>query len=209
MAALKVVLLEISPERTRETVALLAAAGCEVTAILPLDPASASLLPAQPADLALASVGMPDDTLFDELAALQSAHTLPTVLLAADDAAGTVRRAVSAGICAYVVDGVQPDRLQPILVAAMARFQRLQSLHEELDRTRAQLSERKLIERAKGLLMAQRQISENAAYSLMRRTAMDRNKRVADIAENIVAASELLDAGLQAAPGVGMGASGQ
>jgi len=183
-------------ERTRETKALLAAAGCEVIATLPLDRDMKGRMPNCHADLLLASVDRPTEELFAGLSAVQSAKPLPMVVLSADDDAETVRHAVESGVCAYVVDGVQPDRLQPILIAAMARFQRMRSLHEELDRTRAQLSERKLIERAKGIVMAQRKISEDDAYGLMRKTAMDRNKRLSDIAANIVAASELLDAGV-------------
>ena len=94
----------------------------------------------------------------------------------------------------YVVDGVTPARVRPILEAAMARFRQFKALAEELQRTRSQLIERKVVERAKGIVMAQRGLSEDAAYKLMRKTAMDRNKHMVDIADSIISASDLLGA---------------
>jgi response regulator NasT len=82
--------------------------------------------------------------------------------------------------------------VRPILDAAIERFQQYQSLNEELEKTRAQLEERKLIDRAKGILMNQRGLSEEEAYKAMRKLAMSNNKRLVDIAESITTAAKLL-----------------
>lgn len=190
----RVVLLEVCAERTRETKVLLAAAGCEVVATLPFDSDVVKLIPHYRADLLLTSVQAPAGSLFAGLTALQTAQRLPLVVMSAEADTSTIQRSVQAGVCAYVVDGVQPDRLQPILIAAIARYQRMRSLSDELDKTRLQLSERKIVERAKGIIMMQRDVSEEQAYRLMRTVAMDRNKRLADVAQSIVAATDLLDA---------------
>ncbi len=193
MSAPRVALLEFSAERTRETKALLTAAGCEVVATLPPESEGVRSIPRYQADLLMVSVTAPTGALFASLAAVQSLQHLPLVMMSADNDADAIRRSVEAGVCAYVVDGVQPDRLKPILVAAMARHRRMRKLSDELEKTQLQLSERKTIERAKGIIMAQRDVSEEQAYKLLRTTAMERNKRLADIAANIVEAADLLD----------------
>ena len=104
----------------------------------------------------------------------------------------TIRRAVQAGVSAYVVDGLQAQRVRPILEAAIARFEQHRGLQAELDRTRSALEDRKKIERAKGIVMMQRGIGEPAAYGLMRKAAMDQNRRLVEIADSIIAAAELL-----------------
>jgi response regulator NasT len=99
---------------------------------------------------------------------------------------------VQAGVSAYVVDGIQPHRVRPIVEAAIARFEKFRALEDELQRTRAELADRKVIEKAKGLIMRQRGVSEDEAYRAMRKVAMRSNRRLADVAEGIVAAAELL-----------------
>lgn len=189
MSGLRVILVEVEAARSPQVVELLQGAGCDlvarVTAIAEL-----SGMPEHPADLVVLSVSTPDEALLNGLLAIQAA--MPVVLFTADEGVGTIRRAVQAGVSAYVSDGVNPSRVRSILDTAMARFQQFKALAEELERTRGQLTERKLIERAKGIVMAQRGLTEDQAYRLMRKTAMDRNKRMAEIADSIIAASELL-----------------
>ena len=93
---------------------------------------------------------------------------------------------------AYVVDGLQADRIKPVLDIAIARFQMLRQMRAELEETRRALEERKLIDRAKGLIMKAKGIQEDEAYALLRKTAMNQNRRVADVAEALVTASGLL-----------------
>lgn len=103
-----------------------------------------------------------------------------------------IRAAVEAGIGAYVVDGLRKERIKAILDMAVSRFNAFSALREELDRARQALEERKLIERAKGLLMRQKGLNEEAAYGLMRKAAMNDGRRIVDIARALVTAMDLL-----------------
>jgi response regulator NasT len=95
-------------------------------------------------------------------------------------------------VSAYVVDGLKSERIRPILDAAIVRFHMFQRMRSELAATKAALEERKLIDRAKGLLMRAKGIGEEEAYALLRKTAMDQGKRVADLAQALVTAADLL-----------------
>jgi response regulator NasT len=103
-----------------------------------------------------------------------------------------IRQAVRAGVSAYVVDGLSRERVMPIVEVAMARFREFESLRQELEDTKSQLADRKVIEKAKGMLMRRKQLSEDDAYKLMRKTAMDRNMRLADIAKTLVSLDDLI-----------------
>lgn len=116
----------------------------------------------------------------------------PIVMFTQDDASATIQDAVRAGVSAYVVDGLKPERVRPILDVAIARFREYQELREELEDTRTKLADRKTIERAKGVLMKKRGCSEEEAYQLLRKLAMDRNQRIGEVAANVVAMADLL-----------------
>ena len=93
---------------------------------------------------------------------------------------------------AYVVDGLRPDRVKPILDAAIARFHMFQRMRTELATTKRALEQRKVIDRAKGILMKAKRITEDEAYALLRKAAMDQGRTVADVAEALVTAAGLL-----------------
>lgn len=194
MSRPQLILVEAEPARVPALGQLLHGAGCEVLARVAGLADLARCPQLRQAQLVVLSVAQPDDRLFKALVTAQSATPMPLVLFAADESSATIARAVQAGVSAYVLDGVEPQRVRSILEAAMARFRQFKALADELHRARSQLAERKLIERAKGIVMAQRALTEDQAYKLLRKTAMDRNKRMAEIAESIIAASELLGA---------------
>jgi response regulator NasT len=100
--------------------------------------------------------------------------------------------AIDAGVSAYIVDGLAAKRVKPVLEVAIARFREFQRLKNELKRSRDALAERKIIERAKGLLMDQRGLSEAEAYASLRRTAMSHGQRIADVARSLLAVADLL-----------------
>jgi response regulator NasT len=104
----------------------------------------------------------------------------------------SIRAAVQAGVSAYVVGGLAPERVRPVLEVAIARFNQYQALRRELETARSTLEERKVIERAKGILMKSRRLAEDEAFRLLRKMAMDRKTRLADVARQIVDAAELL-----------------
>jgi response regulator NasT len=116
----------------------------------------------------------------------------PIVMFAQDPARQSIREAVRAGVNAYVVDGLSPERIAPIVETAVARFEAFQAVKEELAETRNKLSERKLVERAKGILMKEKGLSEDAAYRLLRKLAMDKNLSLGALAEQVVTVAKLL-----------------
>lgn len=103
-----------------------------------------------------------------------------------------IEASVDAGVSAYIVDGLKKERLKSILDLCISRFNAFARLQDELDRTKSALEERKVIDRAKGLLMKLKGLTEDEAYVLMRSTAMRDKKKIADIAQSIITASELL-----------------
>ena len=103
-----------------------------------------------------------------------------------------IAAAVDAGIGAYVIDGLRKERVGAILALAVSRFHAFNRLHEQIERAQQALEERKIVERAKGILMKQRALCEEEAYALLRRTAMNENRRLADVAQSLILAAGLL-----------------
>ncbi|MBC7605049.1 MAG: ANTAR domain-containing protein [Ramlibacter sp.] len=116
----------------------------------------------------------------------------PIVLFTNDDDTTHVKDAVAAGVTAYIVAGLAPERIRPILDVAMARFQHEESLRRELADARSELQDRKVIDRAKGLLMQRRSLTEPQAYELLRKSAMDRGLKLGEIAQRMLDAADLL-----------------
>jgi two-component system, response regulator / RNA-binding antiterminator len=104
----------------------------------------------------------------------------------------SIQASVDAGVSAYIVDGLKKGRIKHILDMCISRFYAFSRLQNELDQAKGALEERKVIDRAKGILMRARNLSEEDAYTLLRRTAMNENKKIADIAQSVVTAAELL-----------------
>lgn len=116
----------------------------------------------------------------------------PIVMFTNDSDTSHVKDAVAAGVTAYIVAGLSAERIRPILDVAMARFQHEQGLRDELAQARSELVDRKLIDRAKLLLMQRQGLSEQAAYEKLRKTAMDKNLRLADVAQRMLDVADLL-----------------
>jgi response regulator NasT len=116
----------------------------------------------------------------------------PIVMFTNDEDTTHVKDAVAAGVSAYIVAGLAPERIRPILDVAMARFQHEQELRRELADARTELQERKVIDRAKGLLMQRQGLTEQAAYEKLRKTAMDRGLKLGDVAQRILDVADLL-----------------
>ena len=104
----------------------------------------------------------------------------------------SIEAAVDAGVSAYVVDGLKRERVKPILDMAVSRFNAFSKLSKELEDARTELADRKTIDRAKGILMKSKGLSEQAAYDLLRRTAMNQSRKIIDVAQSLVIASGLL-----------------
>jgi response regulator NasT len=117
----------------------------------------------------------------------------PVAMFVGESGAESIAAAVEAGVGAYVVNGLKPERFRPVLDLAVSRFNAFARLQTELDMARAALTERKLIDRAKGILMKVKGVDEEEAYRILRTTAMNQNRKIAEIAESIVTAAELLN----------------
>lgn len=185
-------LATVEAERSRSLRIGMLQGGYNIVAVLPAD----VYLPDR-----LAQIG-PDMIIVD--AESQSRDTLeyvvvatrharrPIVLFTNDDDTSHVRDAIAAGVTAYVVAGLAPERVKPVLEVAMARFQHEEALRQELADARTQLSERKVIDRAKRLVMSRHSLSEEEAYARLRKTAMDKGLKLADVAQRILDVAHLL-----------------
>ena len=143
-------------------------------------------------DLVLIDAGNPSRDMLEDLTLATEPMQRPVAMFVDRSDTGMTKAAIEAGMSAYVVDGLRPERLKPILDAAIARFHMVQKMRVELAETRRALEERKVIDRAKGILMRARGIGEEEAYGLLRKAAMDQGKKVADLAQALVMAADLL-----------------
>lgn len=143
-------------------------------------------------DIVLIDVENPSRDTLEELALATGPLERPVAMFVSGEAGGLAKAAIEAGVSAYVVDGMSPERLKPVLDAATARFRMFRQMRSELDETRRALEERKVIDRAKGLIMKARGVGEDEAYAILRKAAMDQGKRVADVAQALVTSAGLL-----------------
>lgn len=132
------------------------------------------------------------DVLEHALAVSRAARRPIAMFVDRTDAAAT-EAAIDAGVSAYVVDGLRKERVKPILDMAISRFNVIERMRREIETAKAQLSERKTIDRAKGILMRTRGLTEDQAYQLMRKTAMNQSRRIAEVAQSLVLAAGLLE----------------
>lgn len=144
------------------------------------------------ADVIIVDIDSPDRDTLEDMRRVSFEQRRPVVMFAQDGKPETIRAAVEAGVAAYVVDGLKPDRVRPVVDVAIARFAQFHELRAELDKARTTLAERKQIEKAKGILMKRRKVDEDEAYRLIRRMAMDQKARLIDVANKIIEAAELL-----------------
>jgi response regulator NasT len=143
--------------------------------------------------LIVINIDKPDSSLIQQLRVINQQYPLPIVIFTQDSRDDAIEHAIQAGVSAYVVDGLNENRILPILRTAQMRFKQNQSVQAELNNLRTTLADRKVIDRAKGMIMAQRACTEDEAYKLLRTTAMNQNIRLAALAQNIIDAAQLLD----------------
>ena len=144
-------------------------------------------------DVVVFSLDNPNRDRLEHYFSLSRALERPIAMFVERSDKASIEAAVAAGVSAYVVDGLKKERVEAILDMAISRFNAFARLRRELAEARTELQDRKLIEQAKGILMRTRQLSEAEAYQLMRRTAMNQNRRIADIAQSLITAASLLE----------------
>jgi response regulator NasT len=143
-------------------------------------------------DVIIIDIQSPDRDTLEYMQIITQEDPKPIVMFADDDDSGVISSAVRAGVSAYIVDGLNKNRVKPIMDVAIARFREYQALRNELQKTRSSLEERKLVDKAKGVLMKHRGISEDEAYRELRTLAMNRNKKIADVAKDVLSIIDLL-----------------
>jgi response regulator NasT len=189
---LRVLVVDESRMRAADICAGLALAGHQVAAILPSALDLADQVGKLRPDVILIETDSPSRDTLEHLGVVNREAPRPVVIFARESDADVIRAAVRAGVSAYVVDGLDPQRIQPVIEVARARFEDYQLLRRELADATQKLSERKLVERAKGILMKSRNMDEDAAYKALRRLAMDRGKPLAAVARDVVDMAQLL-----------------
>jgi response regulator NasT len=191
-SALKIAIVDESPVRA----AILEAGLCEagftqveriagthnlLTRIYALDP-----------DVILIDLENPSRDVLEQVFQMSRAVKRPVAMFVDQSDSASIQAAVDAGVSAYIVDGLKKERITSILDLCISRFNAFARLQTELDRAKGALEDRRIIDRAKGVLMQTRRLTEEQAYALLRKTAMNENKKIADIAQSVLTAAELL-----------------
>lgn len=143
-------------------------------------------------DVIVIDLENPNRDVLESMFQLSRAVQRPIAMFVDRSDQASIEAAVDAGVSAYVVDGLKRERVKPIVDMAISRFNAFARMARELEEARSQLESRKLIDRAKGILMATRGLSEADAYALLRKTAMNQNRKISEIAESLITAAGLL-----------------
>jgi len=142
-------------------------------------------------DMIVIDTDSPDRDILDSMSLLNEHNPVPVVMFADEDNETIIQEAIRSGVSGYIAKGVDKERVNSIMSVAVARFREYQALKNELRETKDELESKKVIDKAKRLLMLQKKVSEDEAYEAMRKMSMDRNIRMVDVAENIISVLEL------------------
>jgi response regulator NasT len=142
-------------------------------------------------DVILIDLENPSRDVLEQMFQVSRAVRRPVAMFVDQSDSASIEAAVDAGVSAYIVGGLRKDRVKNILDLCISRFNAFSRLQNELDRTRSALEERKVIDRAKGILMKVKSLSEESAYALLRKTAMNENKKIVEVAQSVIMAAEL------------------
>ncbi len=188
----KVVLVNESLERAQLLEQALLESGYHVVAKLFGIRDLAEQVNAVQPDVIIIDMERPDHDVLDDLRAISRERPRPILIFAQHSDEHMIRQAMHIGVSSFVVDGWSSARVKPLVEIAVARFKANQALRAELDQAKATLAERKVVERAKGILMLRRKCDEQQAYGLLRKMAMDRNEKIVEVAHGVIGAAELL-----------------
>lgn len=191
-AELRVMIVDGDVERSRNLRGALTLAGCHVVAELKESLALPDAVQGLKPQIVIVAADSPDRDTLEHISVTTRDAPRPVVMFTQDGSSESIRAAVRAGVSAYVVDGLAPERIRSILDVACARFEAHQELTTRLAESERQLAERRAIEKAKGLLMQRRGLSEDAAFKELRDLAMKTGKKLGEVAETLLAASHLL-----------------
>lgn len=143
-------------------------------------------------DVILIDLENPSRDVLEQMFQVSRAVRRPIAMFVDQSDSASIQASVDAGVSAYIVDGLKKERIKPILDLCISRFNAFSNLQDQLDRAKSALEDRKVIDRAKGILMKLKGLTEDEAYVLLRSTAMREKKKIGEIAQSILTASELL-----------------
>ncbi len=189
---LRVMIVDETVERAEVLQQALTHAGYEVIAYVPSTLDLHRQVSALQPDIIIVDTDSPDRDTLESLCVVSRDEPRPVVMFTHDGNSEKIRAATLAGVSAYVVDGMSGERIGPIIEAAVARFEQFHALQREFDDIEEKLADRKVIERAKGILMQSRNLSEDDAYRALRKQAMQSNARLAAVAAQVVALAGLI-----------------
>jgi len=190
--SLRILVVEPNPDRLSEIIDALSSAGwADVRALAQISDLNKTVREYAP-DIVLIDLANPDRDTLEHISFATEASKRAVALFVDQTDDTLTQAALNAGVSAYVVDGLKMDRIKPVLQTAIARFKLMRQMQSELDAAKQALVDRKTIDRAKGILMRQRGVSEDEAYSLLRKTAMGQNRKVIDVAQALVTTADLL-----------------
>jgi two-component system, response regulator / RNA-binding antiterminator len=188
----KIAIVDESPIRAAILEEGLRDAGyANVTRIGEMDHLLAKIYALDP-EVILIDLENPSRDILEQMFQMSRAVRRPVAMFVDQSDAASIRASVEAGVSAYIVDGLKRERIKSILDLCVSRFNAFSKLQDELDRARSDLEERKTVDRAKGILMKTKGLSEDDAYRLLRGAAMREKKKIADIAQSVITAAELL-----------------
>ena len=188
----RILVIDESQQRAVEICTGLIQAGHQVAAVLPSALELIDRIEEIKPDIILIETESPSRDTLEHLGVMSQTMPRPVVMFSQDGDNETIRSAVKAGVAAYVVDGFEIGRLRPVVDVAGARFEEHQALRRELADASRKLSERKTIERAKGILMKSRGMDEDAAYAALRKLAMEKSQPLGKVAANVIEMANLL-----------------
>src|SRR5262245_19096960 len=143
-------------------------------------------------DVILIDLENPSRDVLEQMFQVSRVVKRPVAMFVDQADSASIQASVDAGVSAYIVDGLKKERIKSILDLCISRFNAFSRLQSELERPKSALEERKVIERAKGILMKAKNLAEEQAYGLLRRTAMNESRKIAEVAQSVVTAAELL-----------------
>ena len=187
-----ILVIDESQHRAVEICTGLIKAGHQVAAVLPSALELIKRIEEIKPDIILIETESPSRDTLEHLGVMNQSMPRPVVMFSQDGDSDTIRAAVRAGVAAYVVDGFEVDRLKPVVDVAIARFEEHQALRQELAEASRKLSERKIIDKAKGILMKSRGMDEETAYAALRKLAMEKSQPLAKVAGNLIEMADLL-----------------
>src|SRR6185436_19895532 len=190
--SLRILLVDQNADRASILEDGLREAGCtDITVVREMHSLLRRIVDADP-DVIFIDLENPNRDVLEQMFQVSRCVRRPIAMFVDHSDTDMIRAAVESGVGAYVVDGLRKERVKSILDMAVSRFNAFSELRDELDRARQELEDRKIIDRDKGILMRERGLSEEAAYGLLRKAAMNENRRLAEVAQSVVTAARLL-----------------